>query len=70
MSEYNANQNPGGPYTDKYQKVFLLVMAVLVCVDYKFSKPFKTYLIENAVYNFLNSITKESKYWSERMKKI
>ena len=28
VSEYNANQNPEEPYTDKYQKVLLAVMAV------------------------------------------
>ena len=28
VSEYNANQNPEEPYTDEYQKVLLVVMAV------------------------------------------
>ena len=34
----------------------------LVCVDDKFSKPLKTYLGEDAVYNFINSLIKESTY--------
>ena len=34
----------------------------LVCVDDKFNQPFKTYLGEDAVYNFINSMIKESKY--------
>ena len=41
----------------------------LVCVDNKFSKPFKTYLGNDAVYNFINSIIRESKYCSKAMKK-
>ena len=34
----------------------------LVCVDDKFSKPFKSYLGEDVVYNFINSMVKENKY--------
>ena len=41
----------------------------LVCVDNKFSKPFKSYLREDAVYNFIDSMIEESKYFSEVMKK-
>ena len=41
----------------------------LVCVDNKFSKPFKSYLGEVAVYNFINSMIQESKYCSDVMKK-
>ena len=41
----------------------------LVCVDDKFSKPFKTYLGKDAVYNFINSLIDESKYCSGVMKK-
>ena len=32
----------------------------LVCVDDKFSKPFKSYLGQDAVCNFINSVIKES----------
>ena len=38
-----------------------------MCVDGKFSKPFN--LGKNAVYNFFNSLIKESKYCSDAMKK-
>ena len=41
----------------------------LVCVDNKFSKPFKSYLGEDAIYNFINSMIEESKYCSDVMKK-
>ena len=41
----------------------------LVCIDDKFSKSFKTYLDEDAVYNFINSMIEESKYYSDVMKK-
>ena len=33
------------------------------------AEPFITYLDEDAVYNFINNMTKGSKYWSEVMKK-
>ena len=41
----------------------------MVCVDDNFSKPFKTYLDEDVVYNFVNNIIEESKYCSEVMRK-
>ena len=41
----------------------------LVCVDDKFSKAFKSYLGEDAVYNFISSMIEESKYCSDVMKK-
>ena len=41
----------------------------LVCVDNKFSKPFIIYLGKNAIYNFISSMIKESKYCSDVMKK-
>ena len=34
----------------------------------EFSKPFKSYFGENAVYNFINSMIEESKYCSEVIK--
>ena len=40
-----------------------------MCVDDNFSKPFKSYIGEDAVYNFINSIVEESKYCNEEMKK-
>ena len=40
----------------------------LVCVDDKFSKPFKIYLGENVVYNFINNMIEESKYCNIVMK--
>ena len=41
----------------------------LVCVDDKFTKLFMTYLGEDAVYNFINSMIEENKYCSEVIKK-
>ena len=41
----------------------------LVCIDNEFSKPFKSYLGEDAIYNFINSMIEESKYCSDVMKK-
>ena len=41
----------------------------LVCVNDKFRDPFKSYLGEDAVYNFISSLIEESKYCSDVMKK-
>ena len=47
--------------------MLLTVMLVKkVCVNDKFSKSFKSYLDEDAVYNFINSMIKESKYCTEK----
>ena len=40
----------------------------LVCVDDKLRKPFKTYVGEDAVYNFINSMIEEYKYCNDVMK--
>ena len=41
----------------------------LVCVNDTFSKSFKTYLGEEAVYNFINNMIEEGKYYTDMMKK-
>ena len=57
-------------YINKYQNYIACSYGYkLVCVDDKFSKPFKTYLGKNAVYNFINSMIEESKYCSDMIKK-
>ena len=54
LPEDNEKQNPKESYTNKYQKhVAFRYGYRLVCVDGKFSRPFKSYLGEDAVYNFL-----------------
>ena len=40
-----------------------------MCVDDKFSNPFKSYLGKDAVYNFTSNMIKESKYCCNVMKK-
>ena len=42
----------------------------LVCVDDKFSKSFKSYLDEDVVYNFVNSMLEERKHCSDVTKNI
>ena len=70
LPEDNVKQNPIESYTNKYQiHVACSYGYKLVCVNNKFSKPFKSYLGKNAVYNFINSMIEESKYCSEVMKK-
>ena len=70
MPEDNGKQNPEESYTNKYHKDITYSSGYkFVCVNDKFSKLFKTYLGEGAVYNFINSIIEESKYCSDVMKK-
>ena len=53
----------------KYQKYFVCSGCYnLVCVDNKFSKPFKSYLGEDAVFNSNNSMINEIKYCRDVMK--
>ena len=40
-----------------------------MCVDDKFAQPYKSYLGEDAVYSFIDSMVEESKYCSDGMKK-
>ena len=69
VPENNGKQNPNYSYSTKYQNhIACSYDYKLVCVEY-FSKPFKSYLREDAVYNFINSMIEESKYCSEVMKK-
>ena len=57
-------------YTNKYQThVACSYNYKLLCVNDKFSKPFKSYLGEDKVYNFINSMVDESKCCNDVMKK-
>ena len=70
VPEDNGKQNPNGSWTNKYQKhVAWSYGYILACVGDKFSKPFKSYLGEDTVYNFISSMIKVSKYCSDVMKK-
>ena len=69
VPEDNGKQNVNESYTNKYQKhVTCSYDYKLVCVDDKYSKPFKSYLGEDAVCS-ISSRFQESKYWSDIMKK-
>ena len=70
VPEDNGKQNPNQSYTNKCQKhVACSYDYKLVCVDDNISKPFKSYLGQDAVYNFISSMIEENKYCSEVMKK-
>ena len=70
MPEHNGKQNPEESYTNKYQEQIACSYGYkLVCVDDEFSQSFKIYLGEDVLYNFINSMTKESKYCIEVIKK-
>ena len=70
MSEDNVKQNLNESFTNKYQKNVACSYGYrLICVDDKFSKFFKSYLDEDAFYNFISSMIKESNFCSNVMKK-
>ena len=70
MPENNGKQNSNGSYTNKCQKHITCSYGYkLVCIDDKFSKPFKTNLGEDAIYNFIDSMIEESKYCKDVMRK-
>ena len=70
VSEDNGKQNSNESFTNKYQKNVACSYGYrLVCVDDKFSKLLKLYLDENALYSFVSSMIRESKYCSNVMKK-
>ena len=70
VPENNGKQNPEDSYTNKYRKHIACSYGhKLVSADDNFSKPFKTYLDEDTVYNFIYSIIEESKYCSDLIKK-
>ena len=63
VPEYNKQQNPNESYTNKYQRhIDCNYDCKLVCVDGKFSNPFKSYSGKDAVYDFIKSMVKESNY--------
>ena len=67
----NDKQNPNESYTNKHQKhgACSYGYKLMIRVDDKFSKSFKSYLGEDSVCNFISSMIKQSKYFSEVMKK-
>ena len=70
VPEDNGKQNPNESCTNKYQKhVACSYGYKLICVNDKFSQPFKSYLGEDAVYPFNSSMIKESKYCSDVMRR-
>ena len=70
MVEDNEKENQKKSYTNKYQnQIDFSYSYKLVCVDDQFSKPFTIYLGKDAVYNFLNIMTRETKYCSDVIKK-
>ena len=71
LPQDNGRQNPGESYANRLQNHLACSYSFkLVCVDDKFSKPFKTYLGKKTVYSFINSMIEECKYCSEVMKKL
>ena len=61
--ENNGKQNPDVSYFPCGYS------SKLACVDDKFNKSFKSYLVGNAVYNFIARMIKESIYCGCVMKK-
>ena len=65
VPEDNGNQNPEESHTNKYQKHITCNYSYKLEYVDMFSTPFKTYLGEDAVYNFINGMIEESQYYSE-----
>ena len=66
----NGKQNLDEHYTTRCQKhVFFSYGYQVVWVHDKFSKAFKSYLVEDTVYKFINSMVEESSCCSGVMKK-
>ena len=71
VPEDNGKKNLNESYTNKYQKhVACSCGYKLVCVDDKFSKPFKSYLGEDIDYNFISSMIEERRHCSDVIKNI
>ena len=69
--EDNGKKNPDESYGNKYQKHIASSYAYkLICVDDKFSKPFKSYLGVKMLFIILLmfGMIKESKYCNDMMK--
>ena len=47
--------------------VYICCNHKLICIDDKFSKPFKSNVSKDSVYNFINSMIKERKHCSNEM---
>ena len=66
----NGKQNQNESYTNKYKKKKIACSYGYkwLFVHDKFSKPFKSYLGEDRVCNFISSMIEESRYCSDVMK--
>ena len=70
VPEDNGKQNPSEFYTNKCQKHVTCDYGYkLVYGNDKYSKFFKSFLGEDAVCKFIDHMIKESKYYSDVMKK-
>ena len=56
---------------EQISKPYCLQLSLkLICVDDKFSKPFKSYLVDDAAYNFIKISIEETNYSGEVKKKV
>ena len=70
VPEDKRNQNPKETYKNIFQKHIAWTYGYkLACIDDKFNSPFKAYLGEDTVHNFVKCMIEESKYCSDKMKK-
>ena len=70
VPKHSKNQNSDDSYANKYQKhVACIYDYGLVCVDDTFGQRLKSYLGEDALYYFINTMIKQSEYCTNIMKK-
>ena len=66
VPEDNEKQNPDESYRNKFQKYITCGYSYkIVCNDYKFSNPFKSYLNQASIFNLINCMVQKSHYCSE-----
>ena len=71
VPEDNEKQNPDESYRNKFQKYITCGYSYkIVCNDYKFSNPFKSYLSEDSIFNLINCMVQKSHYCSDVIKKL
>ena len=70
VPEDNEKQSPNESHTNKHQKHIVCSYGYkLAWVDDTFSKPFKSYLGKDTLYNFISSMIEKSKYSCNVVKK-
>ena len=70
VPDNNGKKNADESYTNEYQRHIGCSFGYkLISIDNQFSKPFESYLGEDAVHRFITNMVEEKKYCSHVLKK-